>query len=519
MKLFLDRNKTLLPRVDSIYLLTRVLALTGIGCWGWLEEQTAFDPYLFWVVLGTFSLHLAVFFAAIRGRFDIKLAYLSAIIYDIILVPTVVLHTGGIDSPFSLLFFLTTAVAAYVLRFWVASSVTLVVALTYLGAISQTVSGENLFGAAIYIGFLLVFFLTLSYASDHLRRSEKRLLGLFDTLNRRTSELERSHAQLEIIYENSRIAASILDTDGVVKEVMRILGNVLQYPHAFMILEDKSGRLYYRARLTSGRCNFHPKAIGSDRMELVRKICRLGEPVRVRDIAGRDDYQPLGEGVRSIMVVPMSSRGQITGVLAAESDRVGHFTERDIQLLSIVTRSAALALENAELHKRTEELTIVDELTETYNYRYFLQKLQEEKRRAVRYNLPLSLIMIDIDRFKKLNDTYGHESGNSVLRELSVIIRDCIRDVDIFVRYGGEEFAVILPQTPLREASVLGERIRERVEAAVMDAGQVGRLRITVSVGVSSFPENGRSEEELVSVADQALYRAKGEGRNLVRVI
>jgi diguanylate cyclase (GGDEF)-like protein len=184
-----------------------------------------------------------------------------------------------------------------------------------------------------------------------------------------------------------------------------------------------------------------------------------------------------------------------------------------------VARSAALALENAELHKKTEGLTIIDELTEAYNYRYFVQKLQEEKRRALRYDLPLSLIMVDIDWFKKLNDTHGHEAGNTVLRHLSQIIKGCIRDVDIFSRYGGEEFVIILPQTSQREATTIGERIRERVENAEIDAGTAGRLTITVSVGISSFPENGKSQEDLVSVADQALYRAKGEGRNLVCVI
>jgi diguanylate cyclase (GGDEF)-like protein len=185
----------------------------------------------------------------------------------------------------------------------------------------------------------------------------------------------------------------------------------------------------------------------------------------------------------------------------------------------VVARSAALALENSELHKKTEELTIIDELTEAYNYRYFVQKLQEEKRRASRYDLSLSLIMVDIDWFKKLNDSYGHEVGNFVLRKLSGIIQRCIRDVDVFARYGGEEFVVILPQTQRSEAVVIAERIRQQVEAEVFEARQYGKLKVTVSVGVSSYPENGKSQEELVSVADQALYQAKGEGKNAVCVI
>ncbi|UCC44637.1 MAG: GGDEF domain-containing protein, partial [Candidatus Zixiibacteriota bacterium] len=134
----------------------------------------------------------------------------------------------------------------------------------------------------------------------------------------------------------------------------------------------------------------------------------------------------------------------------------------------------------------------------------------------IRYNLPLSLIMVDIDWFKKLNDSYGHEIGNVVLTELAEVIKECIRDVDVFARYGGEEFVIILPQTPQAEASVLAERIRTQIEKHVVATENSGSLRVTVSAGVSSFPENGKSAEDLVSTADQALYQAKGSGKNLV---
>jgi len=214
----------------------------------------------------------------------------------------------------------------------------------------------------------------------------------------------------------------------------------------------------------------------------------------------------------------MNSHGRINGVLIVESEMPHLFSDRDLQTLSTVARSAAMTLENAELHKQTKELSIIDDLTGAYNYRYFIRKLQEEKRRASRYSLPLSLIMVDIDWFKKFNDSYGHEVGNIVLRSLAKVIQSCIRDVDIFVRYGGEEFVVILPQTPQNEAIVIGNRIRGQVEKTSVDAGKHGQLNVTVSVGISSFPENGRPQEELVTVADEALYQAKDEGRNLVCV-
>lgn len=521
MKVFLDRNKTLLPRIDVIYLLARLMTLTGIA-WMALFGYGTLEPPSFTIMailLGTFALHLLLFYIAMQGRFDLKLAYLSAIVYDLLLIPLLITYSGGPGSSFYLLYYLTISVAAYVLVFWVATAFTAIACASYLAVIFADINITNLYDILIRIGFVWVYFLAISYASEHMRRSERRLLKLFDTLNQRTSELEKSQAQVEMIYENSRVLASILDSDGVVREVTKILGNVLQYDHFAMVLRDRYSNLFYRSRSINGRNNFHPQAIDADQMGLVRRVCDVGEPIRLKDLNGREDYQPLGEDSRSLLVVPMKSHGQVHGALTAESVNKDHFKERDLQMLSIVSRSAALAFENAELHRRTEELTVIDELTETYNYRYFVQKLQEEKRRALRYNLPLSLIMVDIDWFKKLNDSLGHEAGNRVLKQLSAVIKSCIRDVDVFSRYGGEEFMVILPQTTQHEAATLGERIRAKVERTKFETAMGQISSVTVSVGVSSFPENGRSHEDLVSITDQALYRAKGEGRNLVCTI
>ncbi len=522
MKLFLDRHKTLLPRVDIIYLLTRSMVLCAIAWYVFFGDLASEDHNLFYFLLGTFVVHLLLFFTAMKGKFDLKLAYLSAIIYDILMIPLLILYTSKVDgahSPFYLLFFLTVSVAAYVLTFWFSLATTVLVTAALLVSIGDEIHVGHLFDISMRVGFIWVYYFAILYASDYMRRSEKRLLKLFNTLNQRTSELERSQAHLEMIYENTRILASILEPDSVVKEVMRIMGNILQYKAYAIVFKDKWGNFYYRARFQAGQNNFHLKAIDVSRMELVRKAADMGEPIIVKDVSSRQDVKPLDQETHAMMIVPMTSHAHTNGLLTAESDEIGHFADKDLQMLSVVARSAALALENSELHKKTEELTIIDELTETYNYRYFVQKLQEEKRRASRYSVPLSLIMVDIDWFKKLNDSYGHEVGNYVLRKLSGIIQRCIRDVDIFARYGGEEFAIILPQTQRKEASIIGERIREQVEKEVFEARQYGKLKVTVSVGVSSFPENGKSQEELVSVADQALYQAKGEGKNAVCVI
>ncbi len=517
MKLFLDRNKTLLPRIDTIYLLTRMMILVGVAWFVLLGDYPDSARPLMWGVGVTFVLHLAVLALAVAGRFDIKLAYFSAILYDLILIPIMILHTGGMESSYYLLYYLTAAVAAYVLTFWFASAVALICILGYVVAIGPGITSDNLYDVALRAGFVVVCFLAVSYSSEYLRRSEKRILNLFNTLNQRTSELEKSQAQLQMIYENTRILAAILDTDGIVREVVRLLKELLQLRNYSVIFRDKSGSYFFRARVSDGEPAYQHDPVDTDRLALVAKVCDLEEPIRIKDITSRDDYEPLSARAHSVMLVPLVSRGIARGALTAESSEPDHFKERDLQMFSIVARSAALALDNAELHKKTEELTIFDELTQTYNYRYFSRKLDEEKRRAFRYNMPLSLVMVDIDYFKKLNDTYGHENGNRVLRQLSSIIKSCIRDVDIFARYGGEEFAIILPQTNKEEAGYIGERIRSRVDETEFLLEGVPPVRVTVSVGISCFPENGRSPQQLVKIADQALYKAKGDGRNLVR--
>ncbi len=516
MKLFLDRNRTLLPRIDFIYFLTRCMTLAGIVWFFLVIEPEASGQLFLYSIIGIYTLHLLLFGLAIRDKFDIKLAYLSSIIFDIVFIPFYIAHTGFVQSSFYLLFFLTIAVAAYVVTRWFATAVTFIVSIAYVATLYSHMSFVNLFDISMRLGFLWVCYLTISYVSDYMRRSEQRLLKLFDTLNMRTSELEKSQVQIEMIYENTRILASLLEPEGVVKEIMRILDRTLQFEQFAIIFRNDRGEYYYRARSIDSRVNFHLKAIQAGKDGLVRKVADMEELVRVKNVADREDYEPLHLDTSAVILAPMSSHGHTHGLLLAESKKKDVFSDKDEQMLSIVARSAGLALENAELHKRTEEMSIIDDLTRAFNYRYFVRKLQEEKKRAIRYKLPLSIIMVDIDWFKKLNDTYGHEVGNIVLTDLAKVIRSCIRDVDVFSRYGGEEFVIILPQTPQAEAEVLAERMREKVESNVINTDNAGKLRITISVGVSSYPENRRSAEDLVSSADQALYRAKGSGKNLV---
>lgn len=516
MKIFLDRNKTLLPRVDKIYLITRIMVFISLLWVVFFSDFVDKGDILFNFILGTYLLLIGYFFLATTGKLDIKLAYLSTIIYDVILIPLLIILTGEIDSSYYLLFYLTVSVAAYILTYVMSFSVISLVTIGYIISIYSNIHYQEIFNVTVHISFLWIYYVALLYASEHMHKSEERLLKLLNTLNMRTSELEKYQVHLEMIFENSRVLTSILDADSIIFEVMRLLEKLLHYETFGVIFQDVRKNYYYRARHVNKKNNFKLKQIPPDDVSILNIVARQNFPVMIKDIATRDDYIPLNENAHSVMIVPMIAHGDFNGIIVAEANQKGFFKDKDLELLSLVARSAALALENAELHRKTEELTITDELTGAYNYRYFVLKLEEERRRAFRYKLPLSLIMVDIDWFKRLNDNFGHESGNLVLKKLSDIIKQCIRDVDIFARYGGEEFAIILPSTPQKDALVIGERIRKKVERAVFHSIKNEKLSVTVSIGLSSYPENGKSHDELVSLADQALYRAKGEGRNLV---
>lgn len=163
-----------------------------------------------------------------------------------------------------------------------------------------------------------------------------------------------------------------------------------------------------------------------------------------------------------------------------------------------------------------EQLSVIDGLTQVYNHRFFKSELRRQFDLTVRYDRPLALLMIDLDQFKNVNDSYGHQVGDVVLTEVSTFIAQIIRSTDVLARYGGEEFAILLPESTLADAAMFAERVRCSIEDATVE-GAFGRIRMTVSIGVAAVPAPGiESAAQLIEAADQALYLAKERGRNRV---
>lgn len=215
------------------------------------------------------------------------------------------------------------------------------------------------------------------------------------------------------------------------------------------------------------------------------------------------------------MLVPIFAQERVTGVLGLY-DKEGDqdFTESDMASLLSLADQAGVAIENVILHDQAQRLSITDGLTGTWNLRYFKMQIEREIERSARFRRPFSLLYIDIDDFKVVNDTYGHQRGNAVLVDLVSRIRSTIREIDVLARWGGEEFVVILPETDASGGVLAAEKIRAVVAEEPFEGNP--DLKVTISAGVSCYWQHGSDEESLVDAADTALLKAKAEGKNRV---
>ncbi|MDQ4148399.1 MAG: diguanylate cyclase [Actinomycetota bacterium] len=248
-------------------------------------------------------------------------------------------------------------------------------------------------------------------------------------------------------------------------------------------------------------------------------VALTGDPVRVPGDSPleRDEREP---DFKTLLSVPLFSQNRVMGVLNLYDKRDGQtFTEADLRTIVSLTDQAAVAIENVRLHQEAQRMAIMDGLTGIWNDRWFKIQFAQELDRAERFGRPFSLILMDIDDFKSFNDKYGHLVGDFVLVELARRVKSVIRDVDMFARYGGEEFELLLSETD----AAGGLKTAEKLRAVVGDTPFVTDLapeplRVTVSVGVASYPQAGLDRASIFRAADMAMYAAKAAGKNTVRV-
>ncbi len=338
--------------------------------------------------------------------------------------------------------------------------------------------------------------------------------------NARLFARTQHHAnQLRALYRAAQTLLSTLELDTLLQRVLEAAIEAIPAAEkgALLLVDRKTGVAAIRAlygytdpRVFTLRFaatgGYSAKAIREKRPLLIVDAHADPETLYTGDI-------PEVRDIRSAIVAPLMLHGEVLGAISLDSTRVAAFTSEDLELLETFALTATAAIRNAQRHEEVRWLAIVDPLTEVYNRRGLFEFGYREVARARRFGRPLAAIMFDLDHFKQVNDTYGHAVGDQVLVGLARRVQTVLRNTDLLGRYGGEEFVILVPETPREKAYILAERIRRVVRSAPFET-DVGPIEITISLGIAMLDETCTNLESLIARADEALYQAKQAGRD-----
>ena len=330
-------------------------------------------------------------------------------------------------------------------------------------------------------------------------------------------EQRRAHDEIQVLYEAARAVSGTLDLRTVLDSMVSVTCRAFGYDNgAINMVEPETGDMVveagygYRNGVVGKRL---PAGVG-----IAGWVARTGTPLVVDDVRGDARYYRVDDRTQSELAVPLIAEGKVLGVFNVESARLAAFGARDLRLLTALASYVVVAIQNARLYETAQRLAITDGLTELYNHRYLYESLGRVIERSRRDGQPVGLIMLEIDHFKRYNDTYGHQSGDEALRTVAGLLRRGSRPSDIVARYGGDEFMVVLPGAGKAAAQETAERLRRAVEAYPLILADGIITTVTLSVGVAAFPQDGEIVDELVEVVDRAQYMAKRSGGNKVYV-
>ncbi len=364
-------------------------------------------------------------------------------------------------------------------------------------------------------------------ARKQLEAANAMLRSHASALEKSRAALEQRNAELAVLADTFRIMSSELERPALLARVLENLVPVLRAESGSVMLVDRRAGGELRIEAAIG---LPPEVVAVGRLLPGRGVAgwvvETNAPLLLNDPASdMRAVELLGtvkHRISSIVSVPLHGPDGVVGTLNVENRTPGRkFVPSALDFLTIVAAQLSVALERVALYERLRDEAVTDPLTGLYNQRYFWQRIHEELSRAERYGTELSLMMVDLDGFKRFNDTYGHPAGDEALKRVARILQDSVRQGDVVARYGGEEFVVVCPNTGRKDVTALAERLRqlvERVSTGKFDHGGRMHKNITLSMGVAVFPHNASSAEDLVASADSCLYAAKESGRNRVCV-
>lgn len=333
-------------------------------------------------------------------------------------------------------------------------------------------------------------------------------------------DLYKANQRLNALYEMVKIINSKLDLDKTLEAIVYETEKVVTVSGIAIYLKDENGFLVNEKKKCSDEAKSAFKDVYMNNEGLIGKAVYEGKSVIIDNLK-RDKYyfdRNISDYFDSAIVVPIKNTDKIIGCLSVFQNEVNAFDGESLKIMEALSEQSSIAIMNAKRYFEISKKSITDPLTKTYNRRFFDQVLHDSVTKSAADKTPVSLIMLDVDKFKNINDTYGHVIGDIVLCEIASRIKSCVRNNDIVARYGGEEFSVILPNLTAEQACVIAERIRYEVSSKPIKT-DVGDITITVSAGVADYPNKAESAEKLISHADRALYAGcKTKGRDRVAV-
>jgi diguanylate cyclase (GGDEF)-like protein len=338
---------------------------------------------------------------------------------------------------------------------------------------------------------------------------------------RAEAEAAQLARELRALHEATLALLGTLDLEALLGRILDSATSAIPAAERGMLylVAPETGNLEMRAAIGYGDPRIQRLTIPGARGVIARAV-RDRAPQLVNDVQTEPLVREIGalpemRAMQSAIVAPLVFEGKALGALSLDSSRRKAFTGNDLRLLVSFAATATAALRNARLHAEVQKMALTDSVTPLYNRHGFLELGRREIERARRFARPLSAIMIDVDGFKKINDIHGHAAGDIVLREIARRLNNNIRDVDIVSRYGGDEFAILLPETDLFTASSVAERLRLAIQAAPFPAG-AGSTALSISQGVARASPQTPDLANLIERADAAMYRAKASGGNRV---
>ncbi|CUH94255.1 hypothetical protein P22_0321 [Propionispora sp. 2/2-37] len=351
--------------------------------------------------------------------------------------------------------------------------------------------------------------------SEQYESLNRDLYIAMSNLEFRMMDIEQAHKKIAALYRITSIVQKTVNEQEVLNEILDGITRELGFTHVSILLYDEK-RKELKTKAQRGFADDVRIPLGDG---ITGYAALHRELVYVEDVSQDSRYIPRNNGCISEVAIPLVVGDKLLGVLNVETMDGRILQPYDLDLLRSLASQVAVTIAHASHVSKVEVQAITDGLTGLYNYRYFRTILEQELKRAVRYKRPLSLIMIDIDYFKHYNDANGHLAGDSVLSTVATLAKQACRDVDFVVRYGGEEFAILLPETIVDEACILAERIRKGIAEHVFPNGSSQpNGAVTVSIGISNYPQDAYYDIELIECADIALYTAKHSGRNCVKL-